>query len=147
SQLNLDISPSQVVWPRVVLIIGLSMTFAPLNVAAFRYVPHHLRAAAVGLFALLRNEGGSVGPSVAQTVQQRRLQFHLARLDDSLDPLNPQVNSFLEGSHQLFVEQTGDTALAQQMSLQLLDNLRQQQAASLAYFDVFWLCAALGVGL
>jgi len=24
-------------------------------------------------------------------------------------------------------------------------NLRQQQAASLAYFDVFWLCAVFGV--
>jgi DHA2 family multidrug resistance protein len=35
SQLNLQISPWQVVWPRVVLIAGLSMIFAPLNVAAF----------------------------------------------------------------------------------------------------------------
>lgn len=33
------------------------------------------------------------------------------------------------------------------MTIQALDNLRQQQAAALAYFDVFWLCAALGVGL
>ena len=33
SLMNLDISPIQVVWPRVVLIIGLSMLFAPLNVA------------------------------------------------------------------------------------------------------------------
>ena len=29
----------------------------------------------------------------------------------------------------------------------MLDNLRQQQALSLAYFDVFWLCAVLGVSL
>ena len=29
------------------------------------------------------------------------------------------------------------------MTLQALDNLRQQQAASLAYFDVFWLFAVL----
>ena len=76
SQLNLDISPWQVVWPRVVLIVGLSMIFAPLNVAAFMYTPQHLRAAAVGLFALLRNEGGSVGTSMAQTFQERREQFH-----------------------------------------------------------------------
>jgi DHA2 family multidrug resistance protein len=33
------------------------------------------------------------------------------------------------------------------MTLQVLDNLRQQQASSLAYFDVFFLCAALGVAL
>ena len=37
--MNLYISPGQVVWPRVVLIVGLSMLFAPINVAAFRYTP------------------------------------------------------------------------------------------------------------
>ena len=31
--------------------------------------------------------------------------------------------------------------------MQALDNLRQQQAASLAYFDVFWVAAVLGVAL
>src|SRR6202047_466705 len=34
--MNLYISPGQVVCPRVVMIIGLSMIFAPLNVAAFK---------------------------------------------------------------------------------------------------------------
>ncbi len=33
------------------------------------------------------------------------------------------------------------------MTWQALENLRQEQASSLAYFDVFWMCAALGVGL
>ena len=31
--------------------------------------------------------------------------------------------------------------------MQSLDDLRQQQAASLAYFDVFWLCAVLAAAL
>ena len=78
SRLNLDISPWQVVWPRVVVIAGLSMIFAPLNVAAFMHIPQGLRGAAVGLLALLRNEGGSVGTSVAQTIHERREQFHTA---------------------------------------------------------------------
>jgi DHA2 family multidrug resistance protein len=33
------------------------------------------------------------------------------------------------------------------LSLQSLDELRQQQAASLAFFDVFWLCAVLAAAL
>jgi DHA2 family multidrug resistance protein len=33
------------------------------------------------------------------------------------------------------------------MAEQVLAGLRQQQAASLAYFDVFWLCAAVAVAL
>src|SRR5262249_45672139 len=102
SQMNLYISPWQVVWPRVVTISGLSMTFAPLSVAAFKYTPQHLRGAAVGLFALLRNEGGSVGTSMSQTIQERREQFHLARVGEFLDPFNPSVHSFVAQSRALF---------------------------------------------
>src|SRR5262249_26633372 len=123
------------------------MIFAPLNVAAFKYTPVHWRAAAVGLFALLRNEGGSVGTSMAQTIQERREQFHLSRVGEFLDPLNPHVNAFLEQARAPFFQQTGDAAGSQQMAVQALDNLRQQQAASLAYFDVFWLAAVLAVAL
>ena len=145
--MNLQISPWQVVWPRVVMIVGLSLIFAPINVAAFLYTPQRLRGAAVGLLALLRNEGGSFGTSMGQTIQERREQFHLSRLADSLSPLNPHVHSFLERGQAFFMQHTGDPARSQQMTVQALADLRQQQAASLAYFDVFWLCAALGVAL
>jgi DHA2 family multidrug resistance protein len=145
--MNLYISPWQVVWPRVVTIVGLSMVFAPLNVAAFKYTPQHLRGAAVGLFALLRNEGGSVGTSMAQTIVIRRQQLHFSRLDDGLTPLNLEVQSFLDRGQAFFAQHLGDPAGARQQALQLLANLREEQAMSLAYFDVFWLCAVLGVGL
>jgi DHA2 family multidrug resistance protein len=147
SQMNLQISPWQAVWPRVVLIIGLSMIFAPINVAAYMYTPRHLRGAAVGLFALLRNEGGSVGTSIAQTLQQRREQFHLARLGESLTPFNPAVNAAAAQGRAFFLQHTGDPVESQQMTWQMLANLRQQQAAALAYFDVFWLMAVLAVAL
>src|SRR5947209_112348 len=145
AHMNLDIGPWQVVWPRVLLIVGLSLIFAPINVAAYLYMPKHLRGAAVGLFALLRNEGGSVGTSMAQTLQQRREQFHVSRVGEFLDPLNPAVNSFLEQARSFFYQQTGDAAGSQQRAVQALENLRQQQASSLAFFDVFWLCAVVGV--
>ena len=88
----------------------------------------HLRGAAVGLLALLRNEGGSVGTSMAQTIQERREQFHLSRVGEFLDPFNPAVNSFSEQARAFFLQQTGDPARSQQMALQALDDLRQQQA-------------------
>ena len=130
----------------MVLIVGLSMLFAPINVAAFRYTPLHLRGAAVGLFTLLRTEGGSVGTSIGKTIEQRREQFHLSRLGENLGPLNSHVQSFFSQGQAFFMQQTGDPARSQQMTLQTLDNLRQQQAASLAYFDVFWLFAVLAWG-
>jgi MFS transporter, DHA2 family, multidrug resistance protein len=147
SQMNLDISPWQVVWPRVVMIAGLGMIFAPLNVAAFLYIPRTLRGAAVGLFALLRNEGGSVGTSVGQTITERRQIFHALRLNENLDQFNPAVNSYFDQAQPGFLQQTGDPAAAQQMALQSLEDLREQQALALAYFDAFLIFAALAVGL
>ncbi len=70
--MNLDISPWQVVWPRVVVIAGLSMLFAPLNVAAFLHIPRELRGAAVGLLALL--------------AQRRRQRRDVGRPDHSGTP-------------------------------------------------------------
>ncbi|MGP0067022.1 MAG: DHA2 family efflux MFS transporter permease subunit [Isosphaeraceae bacterium] len=144
---NLYISPFYVVWPRVVLVAGTSLLWAPLNVAAFRYTPQHLRGAAVGLFALLRNEGGSVGLSIAKIIEQRRVQFHLARVGENLGPLNPHVQDYFRAGKAYFGPLTGDPARSQGMTLQTLDNLRQQQAASLAFFDVFWLFAVVSLGL
>lgn len=147
AHLNIEISPWQVVWPRMVLTGGLGFIFAPINVAAVMYTPRHLRGSAIALISLLRNEGGGFGTSMVQTIQERRDQFHLARLNEPLDELNPHVTDFLHQSGPLFEQFTGDPVSAKQMALQSLDNLRQQQALSLAYFDVFWLAAIAGLML
>jgi DHA2 family multidrug resistance protein len=135
------------VWPRVVLVLVLSICFAPTNVAAYLYTPPLLRGAAVGLLSLLRNEGGSVGTSMAQTVQERRDQFHVLRLGESLDAFNAAVVSFLEQARGVFLQQTGDPIAAQQFSWQALENLRQQQASALAYFDVFLMLSIVTLAL
>jgi DHA2 family multidrug resistance protein len=147
AHMNLQISPWQVVGPRMLLTLGLGLLFAPISVAAYKYVPAQLRGAAVGLLSLLRTEGGSVGTSMAQTIQERREQFHLSRLTDGLGSLNPHVQSFLGSARELFLQRTGDPARSPLLGLQSLDDLRQQQAASLAYFDTFWLGAVLAGAL
>jgi DHA2 family multidrug resistance protein len=147
SRFNLDISPWHIVWPRVVIVAGLSLTFAPLNVAAFLNMPPHLRGAAVGLLALLRNEGGSVGTSVAKTIHDRREQFHSLRLGENLDPFNPAVNDFLIQAQSGVLVHTGDPVAAKQVALQTLADLRFQQSSAFAYFDSFFVFAALSFAL
>ena len=147
ARLNLQISPWHVVWPWMLMALGGGMLFAPVNVAAFKYTPVYLRGAAVGLLSLLRTEGGSVGTSMANTIEARRDQFHLSRLGENLGPLNPHVQSFMDQAQGLFQKWTGDPAQSKQMGLQALDSLRQQEAASLAFFDIFWLCAVLSAAL
>jgi MFS transporter, DHA2 family, multidrug resistance protein len=147
SRLNLENGPWHVVWPRVVFIIGLSTIFAPLNVAAFLNIPPQLRGAAVGLLALLRNEGGSVGTSVAQTIHERRDQFHSLRLGENLDQLNPAVSSYLDQVQPGLLQQSGDPVAAKQMALQILGNLRAEQSSALAYFDTFFVFAVIALVL
>jgi DHA2 family multidrug resistance protein len=145
SRMNLDIAPTQVIWARIVMIAGLGFVFAPVNVAAYLYIPRTLRGSAVGLLALLRNEGGSVGTSLGQTITERREIFHTVRLGDNLDTLNPAVNSYIAQVQPGYLQQTGDPAAAQQMAWQSLENLREQQASALAYFDAFLIFAVVGV--
>jgi DHA2 family multidrug resistance protein len=145
SRLNLDIAPSQVVWPRVVLVAGLGFVFAPINVAAYLYIPREYRGAAVGLFALLRNEGGSVGTTMGKTITERREIFHAARLNETLDPFNPAVTTFTDQVRDGVLQQAGDPVAAQQVALQSLENLRSQQALALSYFDTFLIFAILAV--
>jgi len=45
------------------------------------------------------------------------------------------------------MQQTGDPVGSRQMAAQALANVRDQQAASLAYFDVFWVGAVLPLAL
>jgi MFS transporter, DHA2 family, multidrug resistance protein len=145
SRYTLDVGPWQIVWPRVVVIVGLSMVFAPLNVAAFLYIPPKLRGAAVGLLALLRNEGGSVGTSMAKIIHERREQLHTLRLNEHLDALNPAVQELMRRGEAFFLRHTGDAARSKALTLQLLESARHRQALSLAYFDVFTVLAGVAV--
>jgi DHA2 family multidrug resistance protein len=147
AKMNLEITPWQVAWPHMLQMLGIGLIFAPLSVAAYKYTPVHMRGSAVGLLNLLRTEGGSVGTSLSQTLEQRRLQFHTARVGEYLDPLNPYVTEYLSQSTAYTTRQLGDPAGSQLVALQSLEEMRQQQAAALAYFDVFWLCAVLAAGL
>jgi DHA2 family multidrug resistance protein len=147
SRLNLEVGPWAVVWPRVVTIAGLALLVTPLNVAVYRTVPLRLRGAAVGLFSLLRNEGGSVGTSTAQTIRVQREQYHLLRLNEYLDPLNPTLRDYLSGFRSALTPVTGDAAASDAISLQVVDHLRQQQALALSFFDVFFVLSLVAAGL
>ncbi|MBV8102575.1 MAG: MFS transporter, partial [Verrucomicrobia bacterium] len=84
---------------------------------------------------------------VGQTITERREIFHALRLNEYLDPLNPAVNSFFAQGDATYLQQTGDQAAAHQMTLQSLEDLREQQASALSYFDAFLIFAVIGVGL
>jgi MFS transporter, DHA2 family, multidrug resistance protein len=80
-------------------------------------------------------------------MQERRDQFHTLRLGESLDWFSANVVTFLDQARVVFLQQSGDPSAAQQLAWQALENLRQQQASSLAYFDVFLVLAVVTLAL
>lgn len=76
SFLTLQISPTTLLWPILFSGLGMSMTFIPLSNVALGTVPQSETGNASGLFNFLRNIGGSVGISAANTIAQRHLQSH-----------------------------------------------------------------------
>ncbi len=147
ANLNLDVSPGQIIWPRVVQQLGTAFMFAPLSVAAFMYLPKELRGAAAGIFAVLRNEGGSAGTSMGKTLVQRRLPLHTDRLGEGINPLSSPYNDALQAGQGFYEGVTGDPVTSQWMALQSIDDLRQQQAGILAYLDGFYLFAILALAI
>jgi DHA2 family multidrug resistance protein len=69
------------------------------------------------------------------------------RLNEKLDAFNPAVNQLFKQGPSFFLQHTGDAAMSQKLTLQMLAQVRDQQASSLAYFDVFWSLAAISIVL
>ena len=73
---NLQVAESNLIWPRVVQVLGLGMTTVPLSTIMFRFLPADQSSNAAGIYALVRNEGGSIGIAVSSTFLQRTAQMH-----------------------------------------------------------------------
>ncbi len=144
---NLLISPWQVVWPRVVQMVGAGMCFAPLNTTAYTYLPKEQNNYATGLYNLLRNEGGSVGTSLAVTLLARREQFHVLRLGEHVNTLNRVTMDYWQQMTQYFQTTTSGLQTAQLRGWATIKQLLQQQAAALSYYDVFFVFSLLALAL
>jgi len=111
------------VWPRVLQIMGLGMTTVPLSTIMFRFLPADQSSNAAGIYALVRNEGGSIGIALSSTFLQRASQTHQTYLTASLTATN--------------VVRHGASPDSAYASMALLYGRVQEQAALLAYMDQY----------
>ncbi len=73
---NLDISSTTLLWPIVITGFALSFVFVPIATQSYATLSNEQIGNASGIFNLVRNIGGSIGISVAQTLLTRRADFH-----------------------------------------------------------------------
>ncbi len=141
---NLQVDFATVVWPRIVMGLGMAFVFVPLTAATFAFVPREGMGNATGIFNLMRNIGGSVGIAMVTTLLARRAQFHQSVLAAHVTTYNPYVYSVVQQSEQLLraaappAPVTGTPPAAA-----LLYGEMQRQATMNAVNDNFWLMGVL----
>ncbi|MFA5251450.1 MAG: MFS transporter [Phycisphaerae bacterium] len=138
ARFNLQVSFSDAVWARSVMSAGLGFLFIPINTVAYYYIAKADTDNASGLINLARNLGGSFGISLTITLLSQRMQFHQSRLVEHITETTPAYQQYFANIQAMLVGQGTDIATATIKAKTLIYGFVQQQAAMLAYIDVFW---------
>ncbi|MGB8028609.1 MAG: DHA2 family efflux MFS transporter permease subunit [Terracidiphilus sp.] len=143
-EVNLDIGPYTLLFPITLTGFALSFVFVPLATLATRTISRNEMGNATGLFNMLRNIGGSIGIAMATTAIIRRAALHQTELGANLSP----SSAVLQQKSAIIATYLGHRigpANARPGSYGLIYGLMQQQAAQLAYVDVFRWTAVLAL--
>lgn len=129
---------------RIYQAAGMAFLFVPINTIAYADMPPEASNQVSGMINLMRNVGGSVGISAVTTLLTRRQQAHQAYLAHNLYQYNPRLQQLLMQMQSVLRHRAG-ASQAMHQAYGRLYRLVQQQAAVLAYVDVFWICGSLAV--
>ncbi len=144
STFTLNSSPFAFNMPRSLQMLGVGFLFVPLNNAAYNYLPKDQINNATGLFNMLRNEGSSFGIGIVTIMVDRRAQFHQSRLAETVTPLNPATNRWLDYYRDLRIHQGGMSRPdAQNQAMGMLQDMVYNQARFYSYMDVYIIFALL----
>jgi DHA2 family multidrug resistance protein len=131
---NLDVAEVNLIWPRVLQVMGLGLTTVPLSTIMFRFLPVDQSGNAAGIYALVRNEGGSIGIALSSTFLQRTSQTHQSYLTANISASSMRA---MQAAHALGGVTGGSVADKAYAGLALVYQQVQQQARLLAYMDQY----------
>jgi MFS transporter, DHA2 family, multidrug resistance protein len=143
SRLSLDVGMWNFWWPLMLQGAALGLIFVPLTTVTNDPIPREQMGNATSIFNLMRNIGASIGISVVQTLQFRRLQSHINVLGKYVNPGNAEAMRMIDGLRQSFMAQGYDAAAATRRAYATTFGMIQQQAAMLSYNDVFFILAIM----
>ncbi len=137
--ITLDVSPTTLLLPILVTGFGLSFVFVPITTAAYGTLPNEQMGNASGLFNLMRNVGGSIGISVAQTLLTRRSAVHQNEIINSVPITGQQFQNSIQATTGALTGAFGPANAAGRAQATLYQQLGRQ-ASNWAFVDVFrWL--------
>jgi DHA2 family multidrug resistance protein len=123
--------------------IGLAFLFVPISTIAYATLPKEQNGDAAALFTMFRNVGGSIGISTATSLVTTREQVRMAHLVTHLTPYDQPYVETVQRNAQTLMSLGRDAAMAHSSAVGMMFTTLKQQAAVLAYADVFQYCAAL----
>jgi DHA2 family multidrug resistance protein len=136
SSFTLDISPTSLFWPIAVSGLAISMVFVPLSNLTLATLSQGGVGNGSGIFNLLRNIGGSIGISAANTIAQRHLQTHRNDIVRNLSGASPVLRRQLHALTVTMSHHAGP-AKASLRAFALTQRSLDSQAQIYAYVDVF----------
>src|SRR5205814_1050212 len=134
---GLDVGFWNFALPLILQGVGLGLIFVPLTTVTNDPVPRERMGNATSIFNVMRNIGASIGISTVETLQFRRMQAHINVLGQHVTQSNQHTQSALAGLKQVFISRGADPITATHRAQGALWGMLQQQAAMLAYNDVF----------
>src|ERR1700756_452465 len=96
--ITLDLSPTTLLLPILITGFGLSFVFVPISTAAYGTLRNEQIGNASGVFNLMRNVGGAIGISIAQTMLPRRSSLHQNEIINHVPRTGQQFQSSLIGT-------------------------------------------------
>ncbi len=136
---NLQASFWDFVWPRLILGVGLGMTFVPLSTMTLATIPKEEMGNATGIYNLLRNVGGSVGIAVSATLLARFSQFYQNTLVGHVNPYNPVFQLRFEQLKEAALARGVAPGLVDQKVMALIYGELRRQAGTLSFNRLFWM--------
>jgi DHA2 family multidrug resistance protein len=143
SQFSLLADFNTVIWPRVVLGIGMGFLFIPLTTLTMSGIRKEDMGNATAIYNLLRNLGGSFGVAFVTTMLARRAQFHQNHLVEHLTPFdgNYQIGTAYASK---FLEYKGfESGLSDYGGLGMVYGKLIKEASMLSFNDAFYLLCVL----
>ena len=140
---TLDISPTTLLVPILLTGFGLSFIFVPISTASYGTLNNQQIGNASGLFNLMRNVGGSIGISIAQTLLTRRSAVHQNEILNSVPITGQQFQNVIGSNQQALAGSVGMSNAGGVNGGPAADQLYTQlgrQASLWSFVDVFrWL--------
>ncbi len=137
--ITLSISPTTLLIPILLTGFALSFVFVPISTAAYGTLDNKQIGNASGVFNLMRNVGGSIGISVAQTLFTRRSDVHQNEILNSVPITGQQFQNSLAASRSSLSGYYGHANTMAPAQASLYQQLGRQ-ALNWAFVDVFrWL--------